>query len=347
MYEATGYQAYTIHKSFGLGSEDDTGNASKKSYDLVVIDEFSMADMWISYQVLSALRPSTKLVYVGDAAQLPSVGPGNVLHELIGTGVIPGVQLRQVFRQAQGSSIVENAKRISEGNPNLVYDDDFIFVPAANQKEAMDYVCKLYQKAVTALGVEKVQVLTPVRKRGECGANNLNAEIQRMVQVDPEKGRKVFDRYFCVGDPVMQTKNEGGVNNGDLGTISAATHSCVKVGFYGLDGLREYDEDGLRILDLAYSVTVHKSQGSEYPIVIFPVLREHVFMLNRNLFYTAITRGKNRVILLGSQWAVREAIRKVDTLKRRTRLAMRIIAILEKMEEAYSCEDKTNLRASA
>ena len=334
MYEATGYQAYTIHKAFALGSEDDTDHAAKKSYDLVVIDEFSMADMWISFQVLAALRPSTKLVFVGDAAQLPSVGPGNVLHELIATGNIPGIQLKQVFRQAHGSSIVENAKRISEGNPDLVYDDDFIFVPAANQKEAMDYVCKLYQKAVKALGVEKVQVLTPMRKRGECGANNLNSEIQRLVQVDPEKGRKVFDRYFCEGDPVMQTKNEGGVNNGDLGIISGASHSSVKVGFYGLDGLREYDEYGLRILDLAYSVTVHKSQGSEYPIVIFPVLREHVFMLNRNLFYTAITRGKSRVILLGSQWAVREAIRKVDTLKRHTNLARCICDILAKMEES-------------
>ena len=347
MYEATGYQAFTIHKSFGLGSEDDAGHGTKKHFDLVVIDEFSMADMWISTQVLSALSQNTKLVFVGDADQLPSVGPGNVLHELIGSGVIPTVQLKQVFRQAQGSSIAENARRISEGSPNLVYDDDFIFVPAANQAEAMDFVCKLYQKAVTALGVEKVQVLTPVRKRGECGANNLNAEIQRMVQGDPEKGRKVFDRYFCEGDPVMQTKNEGGVNNGDLGIISEASHSSVKVGFYGLDGLREYDEDGLRILDLAYSVTVHKSQGSEYPVVIFPILREHTFMLNRNLFYTAITRGKNRVILLGSAWAIREAIRKVDTLKRRTNLALRIRTILGQLEGENQCNSRTDLRVSA
>jgi exodeoxyribonuclease V alpha subunit len=347
MYEATGYQAFTIHKAFSLGSEDDATHGSRKHYDLVVIDEFSMADMWISYQVLSAVNHRTKLVFVGDAAQLPSVGPGNVLHELILSGVIPTIQLKQVFRQAQGSSIAENAKRISEANPQLVYDDDFIFVPAENQKEAMDFVCRLYQKAVAALGVEKVQVLTPVRKRGECGANNLNAEIQRMVQGDPEKGRKVFDRYFCEGDPVMQTKNEGGVNNGDLGTVTEASHAVVKVGFYGLDGLREYDDDGLRILDLAYSVTVHKSQGSEYPVVIFPILREHTFMLNRNLFYTAVTRGKSRVVLVGNQWAIREAIRKVETLKRRTHLAARIRANLGEMEGVELCSTEMELRRSA
>jgi len=346
MHEATGYQAYTIHKSFSLGSEDDAAPGRKKSYDLVVIDEFSMADMWISCQVLSALCPSTKLVFVGDAAQLPSVGPGNVLYELISSGVIPTVQLRQVFRQAQGSSIAENAKRISDGNASLMYDDDFIFVPAENQGQAMDFVRRLYQKAVSALGADKVQVLTPMKKRGECSANNLNVEIQKMVQGDPEKGRKYFDRYFCEGDPVIQTKNEGGVNNGDLGTISSASNSAVVVSFYGLDGQREYDDDGLRILDLAYSLTVHKSQGSEYPIVIFPILKEHVYMLNRNLIYTAITRGKGRVILVGNQWAIREAIRKVDTQGRRTHLAARIHAALGQMEGVNICET-TDLRKSA
>jgi len=343
MSEATGYQAYTIHKAFMLGSEDDTAPGAKKRYDLVVIDEFSMADMWISYQVLSAINTATKLVFVGDAAQLPSVGPGNVLHELIRSGLIPTVQLKQVFRQAEGSSIAENAKLISEGNHNLTYDTDFIFVPSENQKEAMSFVCKLYKKAVDALGVEKVQVLTPVRKRGECGANNLNAEIQRMVQGDPEKGRKYFDRYFCEGDPVIQTKNEGGVNNGDLGTVADASYEGVKVQFLGLDGLRDYDEDGLRILDLAYALTVHKSQGSEYPIVIFPILREHAFMLNRNLFYTAVTRGKGRVVLIGSAWAIREAIRKVDTLKRHTHLAARIRAAMGEI----GGETERDLRESA
>ena len=347
MHEATGYPASTIHRAFALGSEDDPPSSMKKHYDLVVIDEVSMADMWISYQVLRAISHATKLVFVGDAAQLPSVGPGNVLPELIQSGVIPTVQLKQVFRQAQGSSIAENAKRISEADANLVYDNDFLFVPAANQAEAMDFVCKLYQKAYAALGVEKVQVLTPMRKRGECGANNLNAELQKMVQGDPEKGRKVFDRYFCEGDPVIQTKNEGGVNNGDLGTVTDATFEGVKVRFLGLDGLREYDEDGLRILDLAYALTVHKSQGSEYPIVIIPILKEHAFMLSRNLFYTAVTRGKARVLLVGSRWAVREAIRKVDTLKRHTLLAKRIVTALSKMEGVQLCESNMELRESA
>jgi exodeoxyribonuclease V alpha subunit len=143
---------------------------------------------------------------------------------------------------------------------------------------------------------------------------------------------------------VIQTKNEGGVNNGDLGTVAEVTFEGIKVRFLGLDGLREYDEDGLRILDLAYALTVHKSQGSEYPIVIIPILREHAFMLNRNLFYTAVTRGKGRVILVGSRWAVREAIRKVDTLKRHTHLAKRITAALEKMEQATG---NTELKQSA
>lgn len=336
--EATGYPAFTAHKTFGLWSEDDkVPEDAIKKLNLVILDEVSMADMWLMYMVVTRISPETKLILVGDSAQLPSVGPGNVLHELIQSGLVPVVQLKQVFRQAAGSSIAENAQRIDEANTDLIFDDDFMFLPAKNQNEAMFLVSALYQRAVKAHGMDKVQILTPVRKDGHsCGVNNLNTVIQRLMQGDPEKGRKVYDRYFCEGDPVIQVKNAGGIYNGELGVVTEASYEAVKVLISGADSPTDYDDETLRILELAYALSVHKSQGGEYPIVIFPILKEHVFMLTRNLLYTAITRGKFRVVLVGNKWALGKAILTEDTSKRRTHLAQRICAAYYKLESEYS-----------
>ena len=162
--EATGYPASTVHKAFGLWSEDgkEAGGAEQK-LDLVILDEASMLDMWLAAQVITRIAPETKLVLVGDAAQLPSVGPGNVLHEVIQSGEVPTVQLKTVFRQAEGSSIAINAQLIEQAETELVFDDDFVFLPAKSQEEAMYLVCALYQRAVQAVGRVKVPILTPVR----------------------------------------------------------------------------------------------------------------------------------------------------------------------------------------
>jgi exodeoxyribonuclease V alpha subunit len=203
----------------------------------------------------------------------------------------------------------------------------------------MVFICALYQRAVNALGRDQVQILTPVRKDGHaCGAINLNSVIQEIIQGDPEKGRKVFDRYFCVDDPVIQTRNANGIYNGEFGVVSELSGENVEVLFAGADAVTSYDEENLRMLELAYALTVHKSQGSEYPIVIFPVLKEHSFMLNRNLLYTAITRGKSRVVLVGNRWALNKAIMTEDTSKRRTLLAQRIRTAYGRLEKRECAE---------
>ena len=348
MAEATGYEASTIHRAFGLGSEDEENNDEQNAtkLNLVIIDEFSMADQWVTFQVLSRIDHETKLVIVGDAGQLPSVGPGNVLHELLSVGEIPRVQLKQIFRQAGDSAIAENSKRIMDVETELIYDGSFMFVPAENQNNALKIICTLYQRATEKLGAENVQILTPQRKNGECGANTLNAVIQKMIQEYPEKGKKVFDRYFCEGDPVIQNKNNKGVANGDVGIVSKTAPAHVKVEFSSLEIERIYNDESLRMLELAYALTVHKSQGSEYPVVIIPVLREHRFMLTRNLFYTAVTRGKKRVVLVGHKSAVKRAILTEDMSKRRTILSQRIHTALSELKGENPCMQEDTLASA-
>jgi len=336
MSEATGYPAFTVHKAFGLRSEDDKPNDTEtKDLDMVILDEVSMADMWMFFMVLSRISPRTKLILVGDADQLPSVGPGNVLYELIHSEIVPLVQLEEVHRQAKGSTIDLNCKFIRLGQKKLIEDDDFVILPAKNQREAMVYICALYERAVKAHGKESVQILTPIRKDGHaCGVNNLNTVIQKLVQGDPkEKGWKFYDRYYCEDDPVMQTKNANGFYNGDIGYVSDTSGDKVMVQFTGADKETDFDDETLSILDLAYSSTVHKAQGCEFPIIIIPVLKEHLFNLNRNLIYTGISRGKSRVFIVGNRWALGKAIEKTNTDKRRTYLGQRTKEIYYKFIE--------------
>ena len=272
---------------------------------------------------------------VGDAAQLPSVGPGNVLRELIQSGVVPVVQLKTVFRQAAGSSIAVNAQLIDQKETGLIFDDNFMLIPAKDQQEAMYLLCALYKRAVESVGVENVQILTPVRKEGhQCGVNNLNTAIQSIMQEAPGLGYHHYGRYYCVGDPVIQTRNAGGIYNGEIGVVTNVEEDKVFIRFAGYDNDLVYDDEKMGLLDLAYALTVHKAQGTECPVVIVPVLKEHSFMLTRNLIYTAITRGKSKVILIGNSWALERAIKKTDTSKRHTHLAARIQAGLNRLLEA-------------
>lgn len=199
----------------------------------------------------------------------------------------------------------------------------------------MYLICALYQRAVQAVGRDKVQILTPVRKNGHaCGANNLNTVIQGMIQDAPGTGCHHYGRFFCTGDPVIQNRNADGIYNGEVGVVQETEPDKIQVRFAGSDKDLPYEEGKLDLLDLAYALTVHKSQGSEYSVVIFPVLKEHKFMLNRNLLYTAVTRGKTKVFLVGNRWALNYAVLTEDTSKRRTALAHRIRESCRKLREA-------------
>ncbi|MCI8756807.1 MAG: AAA family ATPase [Oscillospiraceae bacterium] len=333
--EATGYPACTIHRAFGIWEDSSDDAGSIKALDLVIVDEVSMLDMWLGAQLLSRISPETRLILVGDAAQLPSVGPGNVLAEIIRSGVVPVVQLKTVFRQASGSSIAVNAQLIDSRETELVFDDNFAMIPAKDQQEAIYLLCALYKRAVESAGPENVQILTPVRKEGhQCGVNNLNTSIQSMVQDAPGLGYHHYGRYYCVGDPVIQNKNAGGVYNGEIGVVTEVEPDKIHIRFAGYEKDLVYDDEKIGLLDLAYALTVHKSQGSEYSIVIVPVLKEHTFMLTRNLIYTAITRGKSKVFLVGNRWALERAIKKEDTSKRHTHLALRIQSSYNRLLEA-------------
>ncbi len=333
--EATGYPACTIHRAFGIREDNSGEDGMVKALDLVIVDEVSMLDMWLGAQLLSHIFPKTRLILVGDAAQLPSVGPGNVLAEVIRSGVVPVVQLKTVFRQASGSSIAVNAQLIDSSETELVFDDNFAMIPTKDQQEAMYLLCALYKRAVESAGPENVQILTPVRKEGhQCGVNNLNTSIQSMVQDAPGLGYHHYGRYYCVGDPVIQNKNAGGVYNGEIGVVTEVEPDKIHIHFAGYEKDLVYDDEKNGLLDLAYALTVHKSQGSEYSIVIVPVLKEHTFMLTRNLIYTAITRGKSKVFLVGNRWALERAIKKEDTSKRHTHLALRIQSSYNRLLEA-------------
>jgi exodeoxyribonuclease V alpha subunit len=346
MAESTGFPAFTAHKGFGLLSEDaNTSRTAEaaKELDLVILDECSMADQWLMYKIITLISPETKLIMVGDANQLPSVGPGNVLHEMINSGIVPYVQLKTVFRQTEGSSIAENAQRISESVTELKFDDDFCFFPAKNQEDAMYYICALYKKIIAECGRDMVQILTPVRREGHlCGVINLNNVVQRMIQEDPEIGFEHYGSYFCKGDPVMQIKNADGIYNGEMGVIAETAPDKIHVQYVGNDALTTYNSENIGLIELAYSQTVHKSQGCEFPYVVFPVLKEH-FGLSRNLLYTAITRAKQKVFLIGSMWALKKAITTEDTSERGTHLAQRMQEVYHTLAQAdggYDLERK-------
>ena len=334
--EATGYPAYTIHRAFGIRAEsveEEYGEVRK--LDLVIVDEVSMLDMCLGAQLLSRISPETRLILVGDAAQLPSVGPGNVLSEIIRCGIVPVVQLKKVFRQASGRSIAVNAQLIDNRQTELIFDDNFAMIPAKDQQEAMYLLCALYKRAMESVGAENVQILTPVRRDGhQCGVNNLNASIQSMVQDEPGLGYHYHGRYYCVGDPVIQIKNADGIYNGEIGVVTEVEPDKIHIRFAGYEKDLIYDDEKIGLLDLAYALTVHKSQGSEYQVVIIPVLKEHSFMLTRNLIYTAITRGKSKVLLVGNHWALERAVKKEDTSKRHTHLAARIQSSYHRLLEA-------------
>ena len=331
MEESTGYDSSTVHKALCLmaGEDGEYGSPENIDADLVLIDETSMLDIYLSSNLFSALKPDTQVIFVGDADQLPSVGPGAVLNEMIGCGRIPTVRLEKVFRQSAGSRIATNAKLIKQNNVGLEYGDDFQFIDSSDIAVSADIIAQMYVEEVGKYGVDNVALLTPFRQKTETGANSLNEKIRDIINPrSPNKPEITHGmRLFRQGDKVMQIKNRDDVNNGDIGYITRV-ESCSgdKTAYidFGDGRVKEYDSTELDLIDLGYASTIHKAQGAEYKSVIINLQWSHYVMLTRPLVYTAVTRGKERVIFVGERKALCTAIKRTDTEKRGTRLAKRI-----------------------
>lgn len=295
--------------------------------DLVIVDEVSMLDMEMMYHLLSALKPQCRCILVGDADQLPSVGAGAVLHDIIASGQVPVVRLDTIFRQQEGGRIVTNAHLINSGRLPVVNEDpEFRFVEIEDEAQGAEKISALYNSELLETEDKfAVQVLSPMYKN-PCGVDNLNQLIQgRFNPPAEEKGElKGKNVIFRVGDKVMQKHNdyEKGVFNGDIGEIFAIQKDMVYVRYPEQDV--KYEGQEVDEITLAYAITVHKSQGSEYHTVIMVLVNSHAIMLQRNLFYTAVTRAKRKVILVGSKRAVQTAVQNQRTSRRFTLLIPRL-----------------------
>lgn len=331
--ETTERKAKTIHRllvpeGFAGGRQVFEYNETKQlPADLVIVDEVSMLDMEMLYHLLQALNPHCRCILVGDADQLPSVGAGAVLHDIIQSEILPVVRLQTIFRQKEGGRIVTNAHLINGGRlPVVNEDEEFRFVEIEREEQGADVICRLYA-AETAEAGDKfaVQVLSPMYKN-PCGVDNLNAVIQSAVN-GSQKGKgehKAGKMTFRTGDKVMQKQNnyDKGVFNGDIGEIFAVQDDIVYVRYPEQDV--KYEGQEIDEITLAYAITVHKSQGSEYHTVIMTLVNSHGIMLQRNLLYTAVTRAKGKVILVGTKAALRTAVQNVRTSRRFTLLAQRL-----------------------
>ena len=333
MAEQTGMFASTLHSALGLITDEESplNDTELLPADLIVVDEFSMVDMRLAYILLERIKPGAQLLIVGDADQLPSVGAGNVLREMIRSEKVPTAVLDTIFRQASNSRIIANAHAINHNDTHLQYGDDFQMLEVQNAEDAAQLVVKNYLQEVSQYGLENVQILSPFRKRGAVASNALNETIRDLV--NPASKRKMElkcgSRVFRVGDRIMQTANRNGVSNGDVGLITGMVKvdDEVFVDIRLLDGRElRYSKDMMEDVEFSYCLTIHKSQGQEYPVIIVPLLKEHYIMLRRNLLYTAVTRAKAKVILIGQRQAVYIAIHKCDVGQRNTVLADRIVA---------------------
>lgn len=331
MEQSTGFPSSTVHKALNLFAGEDGcyGGSGELEADLILVDEISMLDIYVADSLFQAVKKGSRMVLVGDADQLPSVGPGAVLGELIASGCIPVVRLDRVFRQEAGSRIAANAKQIRHGIASLEYGEDFQFVESADLKESARLIQKLYLQEVAGNGVDHVALLSPYRQKTETGVNALNGQIRDAVNPLRAAGAEIAsgNRKFRSGDKVMQIKNRDDVSNGDIGYIREISKNGneteIQIDF-GDGRVKDYDASELELLDLGYASTIHKSQGSEYQTVIINIQSAHYIMLNRPLIYTAITRGKKKVILVGEKKALYMAVKRTETERRGTNLAVRI-----------------------
>ncbi|MBQ2952971.1 MAG: ATP-dependent RecD-like DNA helicase [Clostridia bacterium] len=360
MAEACGAEAKTIHRLLESGGEEGLFARNQETpieADCIIVDETSMVDMMLMRALLRAIEPGTRLILVGDADQLPSVGAGNVLGDILESGIIPACRLTDIFRQGETSRIVVNAHRINRGEMPLLNEKgtDFFFerkygygdaaaALVALMTQRLPKFLKFPEREALAQAVRQIQVLAPARK-GECGVIALNQMLQAALNPPaPAKQELTWgETVFRLGDKVMQTKNDyqqewrrhtpsgwedgAGVFNGDVGFITEvdAQEHCLTVTF---DEEREavYALQALENLDLAYCLSVHKSQGSEFPVVLMPVAGGPRMLLTRNLFYTALTRARRMVVLVGREEVVRQMVENDHILRRYTSLTQRLHA---------------------
>lgn len=332
MTEATGMEAKTIHRMLEYSPMDGYKRNEENPLegDALIVDECSMIDILLFYNLMKAVPEKMRLILVGDIDQLPSVGAGNVLRDIIDSQQIPVVRLTRIFRQAQTSRIVMNAHAINAGKfPNIQngHDTDFFFIKEEDADKMVTMIIGLVRDRLSrkyGYPPKEIQVLTPMQ-RGTVGAGNLNIELQKALNPSgPELTRGGYT--YRQGDKVMQIRNnyDKSVFNGDIGYVTAvdAKERTLSVIFDGR--MVEYDVSELDELTLAYAVTIHKSQGSEFPVVVMPVTMKHFVMLQRNLIYTGITRAKKVCVLVGTTKALAYAIRNQTVSKRNTKLRERL-----------------------
>lgn len=354
--EATGREAKTIHRLLEFKPPEGYQKNEEKPLegDVLIVDECSMIDIMLMYNLLKAVPDSMTLILVGDIDQLPSVGAGNVLRDIIESGCVPVVRLKRIFRQAQKSRIIMNAHRINEGQmPDLSNGrtSDFFFMEEEDPEKAVSTITKLVKENLSRYyhtPASEIQVLTPMQ-RGVVGASNLNQALQEALNPISQQGTPGSYGTFGYGgadsvpflrhagmqfrqrDKVMQIRNnyDKEVFNGDIGIISFVDtqNRTLIVDFDGRNV--SYDISELDELVLAYATTIHKSQGSEYPIVVMPVLMNHYVMLQRNLIYTGITRAKKILVIVGTRKALSYAVHHVTVTKRNTMLAVRIRRVMD------------------
>ena len=333
MSEATGMEAITIHRLLEYKPPEgyQKNEENPLEGDLLIVDECSMVDLMLMYNLLKALPDQMSLILVGDIDQLPSVGAGNVLRDIIDSGSVPLVRLTRIFRQAQGSRIIMNAHRINKGEAIDMRggkDSDFFFASKESNQEVVDTVVRYCKSNLPryyrADPLKDIQVLTPMQ-RGECGAVNLNRQLQDAMNPSGIFLQRSGTQYR-LKDKVMQIRNDYDkeVFNGDIGSIVRVDMEERELTVLFDDREVSYDVSELDELTLAYAVTIHKSQGSEYPIVVMPLTMSHFVMLQRNLLYTGVTRAKKILVLVGEKKAVYYAIKNETSSRRNTLLAERL-----------------------
>lgn len=339
--ETTGLEARTLHR---LLETDPSSHGFKRNADhplkcdLLVVDEVSMIDVSLMNALLKALPSHAALVLVGDADQLPSVGAGDVLTAIIDSQTLPVVRLTEIFRQSAQSHIILNAHRVNQGlmpldtSPEL--RTDFYFIPAGDPEDCSNKILEMMQKRIPKRfrfhPVTDIQVLSPMN-RGGVGARSLNINLQKTLNPSPEATIERFGSTYGTGDKVMQIANnyDKDVYNGDIGFIRHIDSDAQEITVTFDDRNVTYDFGELDELVLAYATTIHKSQGSEYPVVLIPLMMQHFLMLRKNLLYTGITRGRKLVVIIGEKKALAIAVKDRKTQKRYNKLKDRLISAFQ------------------
>lgn len=356
MTECTNHPASTLHKALGLMSEEDYWRSQEDfesvHANFIVVDEFSMSDMFLAYRLFAQIDlNTTRVLLVGDVGQLPSVGAGDVLNQIIQSGVVPTVKLLTIFRQAQESNIIRNSVNISNGDKFIVFEKDCSLFKSSNQEEILEHLLQVYFQQIQKYGIDETIILCPVKEKGQLCTKVINARVQALINPPAydKSEAKLNGNVFRTGDKVIQLKNkvfkqtcfssvtddsdtdtEVSIElcNGDVGkieSISKDSNGYIFFVEFSDDRLVKLDEEAIKDITLAYSLTIHKSQGSEYASVILPL---HYYypdgMMTRNLLYTAVTRAKKELTVVGDTGVMYKAIDNVIVLQRNTALAEKI-----------------------